>query len=177
MDGPCACSLLLQLRPHRDDGVRARRRGAVGATVDVKPVDGDGPGNRLRRLQIFNSTRQRRHAGAVAGRCGSRDRALSRSAPLARWPDDRFLRSPSSIPHRQGAENRRCGLQGRDVSADVFACCLHQQIAGFVDDRRRQRGDQRRQMAGARHPVLDRRHRRLDRAASLMAENQQEREL
>jgi hypothetical protein len=176
MDGPCACSLLLQLRPHRDDGVRARRRGAVGATVDVKPVDGDGPGNRLRRLQIFNSTRQRRHAGTVAGRCGSRDRALSRSAPLARWPDDRSLRSPSSIPHRQGAENRRCGLQGRDVSADVFACCPHQQIAGFVDDglhRRRQR----RQMAGERHPVLDGRHRRLDRAASLMAENQQEREL
>jgi hypothetical protein len=32
-------------------------------------------------------------------------------------------------------------------------------------------------MAGERHPILDRRHRRLDRAASLMQENQQEREL
>ena len=177
MNGQGACSLLLQLRPRRGDGVRARRRDAAGATVDVKPVAGDGPGNPLRRLRISNSTRRRRHAGAEAGRCGSRDRALSRSAPLALSPDDRSLRSPSSVPHRQGAENRRCGLQGLDVSADVFACCLHQQIAGFVDDRRRQRGDQRRQMAGERHPVLDRRHRGLDRAASLMAENQQEREL
>jgi hypothetical protein len=123
-----------------------------GAIVVVKPVAGDGPGNRLRRVRISNSTRRRRHAGAEAGRCGSRDRALSRSAPLARSPDDRSLRSPSSVPHRQGAENRRCGLQGLDASADVFARCLHQQIAGFVDDRRRQHGDQRRQMAGERHP-------------------------
>ena len=177
MNGQGACSLLLQLRPHRDDGVRARRRGAAGATVDVTPVAGVDLGNRLRRPRISNSTRRRCRAGAVAGRCGSRDRALSRSAPFARWPDDRSLRSPSSVPHRQGAENRRCGLQGLDVSADGFACCLHQQIAGFVDDRRCQRGDQRRQMAGERHPILDRRHRRLDRAASLMQENQQEREL
>jgi hypothetical protein len=104
MNGQGACSSLLELRPHRDDGVRARRRDAVGATVDVKPVDGDGPGNRWRRLCISNSTRQRSHAGAAAGRCGSRDRALSRSAPLARWPDNRSLRSPSSVPHRRGAE-------------------------------------------------------------------------
>ena len=104
MNGQGACSLLLQLRPHRDDSVRARRGDAAGATVDVKPVAGDGPGNRLRRLRISNSTRRRRHAGAEAGRCGSRDRALSRSAPLARWPDDRSLQSPSSVPHRRGAE-------------------------------------------------------------------------
>jgi len=43
MNGQGACSLLLQLRPHRDDGVRARRRGAADATADVKRVAGDGP--------------------------------------------------------------------------------------------------------------------------------------
>ena len=42
MNGQGACSLLLQLRPHRDDGVRARRRGAADATADVKRVAGDG---------------------------------------------------------------------------------------------------------------------------------------
>ena len=43
MNGQGACSLLLQLRPHRADSVRARRRGAADATVDVKRVAGDGP--------------------------------------------------------------------------------------------------------------------------------------
>src|ERR1700722_5050943 len=74
---------------------RTRSPEGRGATVDVKPIAGDGPGNRLRRLRISNSTRRRRPAGAEAADAAH---AIGRSADQLHLPGRQTIDLSDHLP-------------------------------------------------------------------------------